>query len=275
MAWCPVCKNEYRAGITVCPDCNEALVEEMKEELTLVLLFQTDNEEMKNKVTAYLNHCGILLTETSEETTNEETGETVLLYSVSVPEKDAKEAAKEMRTVLMVDAENAGDGPTAGLKRRRPAPEPSTVYVDAKDRYEQYRSSGFMFLGFAVVLLVFDILNMAGVITIMSNPVSLVMMSILVIACFVAGIKSLQKTKSLRAEVRVEETKTSQINSFLAEHFPKEVLDAMSEEGMSAEILYLKQIELMKEKTLEEYPDLEETYLDALLEDYYNSLEEA
>ena len=32
MAWCPKCKNEYREGITVCPDCGEALVSE--EELT-------------------------------------------------------------------------------------------------------------------------------------------------------------------------------------------------------------------------------------------------
>ena len=32
MAWCPKCKNEYREGITVCPDCGETLVSE--EELT-------------------------------------------------------------------------------------------------------------------------------------------------------------------------------------------------------------------------------------------------
>ena len=36
MAWCPKCKNEYREGITVCPDCGEALVSE--EELTLLEL---------------------------------------------------------------------------------------------------------------------------------------------------------------------------------------------------------------------------------------------
>ena len=30
MSWCPKCKNEYRAGITICPDCNEELLEELK-----------------------------------------------------------------------------------------------------------------------------------------------------------------------------------------------------------------------------------------------------
>ncbi|NBK92725.1 hypothetical protein D5278_12205 [bacterium 1XD21-13] len=32
MAWCPKCKNEYRAGITHCPDCDVDLVEELLQE---------------------------------------------------------------------------------------------------------------------------------------------------------------------------------------------------------------------------------------------------
>ena len=30
MAWCPKCKNEYRKGITHCPDCDVDLVEELE-----------------------------------------------------------------------------------------------------------------------------------------------------------------------------------------------------------------------------------------------------
>lgn len=32
MAWCPVCRNEYREGITECADCHVSLVEELPEE---------------------------------------------------------------------------------------------------------------------------------------------------------------------------------------------------------------------------------------------------
>jgi predicted amidophosphoribosyltransferase len=39
MAWCPKCKNEYREGITVCPDCGEALVSE-EEDLFGFYFFQ-------------------------------------------------------------------------------------------------------------------------------------------------------------------------------------------------------------------------------------------
>ena len=49
MSWCPKCKNEYRAGITVCPDCNEELMAELTEAVTLefVPLFQTTDETLE------------------------------------------------------------------------------------------------------------------------------------------------------------------------------------------------------------------------------------
>ncbi len=286
MAWCPNCKNEYRPGITVCPDCNVELLEELKEEQAeeYVLLFQTDDEAMKSKVTAYLAHCGIHMkeeinesseeeTEKSRETIAEETEETdasVRLYSVYVPKKDVKEATKEMRTVLYVDAKQ--DGPSAKLKEKQPEKEASSVYVEAKDRYQEYRSSGFMFLGFAVALLVFDLCNMFGILSIMNSPFSLVMMTIMVAAFFFIGISSLKKTSSLKEEAAKEETQSERLRAYLAKEFPKEVLDAMAEPELSEEILYLKQMDAMKEKIMQEYPELPERYLDTLLEDYYNSL---
>ncbi|MGN0506693.1 MAG: hypothetical protein ACI4FZ_09035 [Lachnospiraceae bacterium] len=274
MAWCPICKNEYRAGITVCPDCNEELVAELNEEQSAdyVLLFQTDDESMKNKVTAYLTHCGIGIKEETVEPEEASEESPSLLYSVFVPQKDAKEAMQEMRTVLYVDAKEKEDGPTAEISRRRSVPEPSTVYVEAKDRYQEYRSSGIMFLVFAVALLIFAILNMTGVISLMNSPLSLILMAILVVVFFGVGIGSLKKTSSLKAEAANEENRTEQLKTYLAEKFPKEVLDAMAEPEMSEEILYLKQLDVMKESVLSDYPGLDESYLDALLEDYYNSI---
>lgn len=286
MAWCPNCKNEYRAGITVCPDCNVELLEELKEEQTeeYVLLFQTDDEAMKSKVTAYLAHCGIHMkeeisegseeeSEKNEDAAAEETEEIITpvrLYSVSVPKKDAKEAMKEMRTVLYVNAEQ--DGPTAELKKRQTEKESSSVYVEAKDRYQEYRSSGFMFLGFAVALLIFGLCNMLGILSVMNSPFSLVMITIMVAAFFFVGISSLKKTGSLKEEAANEETQSEQLRAYLAKEFPKEVLNAMAEPELSEEILYLKQMDVMKEKMMQEYPELPESYLDTLLEDYYNSL---
>ncbi len=32
MAWCPLCRSEYREGVTVCPECGKALVDELPSE---------------------------------------------------------------------------------------------------------------------------------------------------------------------------------------------------------------------------------------------------
>ena len=271
MSWCPKCKNEYRAGISVCPDCNEALLEELTEaiELEFLPVFQTTDEELKTKLVKYLIHCGHKVQEASGEVETEEGMQNA--FSILVPKNDIKEALLEIRTVLSYDAkQEAGE---EDLKPRHRAPEPSNLYVDAKARYQEYKSSGIMFLAFAALFLVFGILNVAGVINIMASTPSLVIVFGAVIGFTYVGISSLRKVSSLKEEASAEEKTTDTIMDFLKESFSKEKLLAeFAEEDLSAELLYFQIIELMKEKTAERFPDADENYLDSLLEEYYNSL---
>lgn len=280
MSWCPKCKNEYRAGITICPDCNEELVEELKEEayLEFVPLFQTTDEELKNKLISYLVHCGHKI---KEETGEEETDEGLQnIYSILVPKEAAKEALQEIHTVISYDAKQKS-GDEAENPRSR-VPEPSTVYVDAKARYQEYRSSGIMFLAFAVLFLLFGILNIAGIVTIMASTVSLVLLFAAVVGFTYVGITSLGKVSSLKEEASTEETTTESILTFLKEHYPKEVVETMTKEAnndetaveeVTSEELYFLRMDAMKNHLLRDFPDKDENYLDALLEEYYNSLE--
>lgn len=48
MAWCPKCRNEYIAGIAICKDCNEQLVNSL-EEYDKARLEEELNEEMNNQ----------------------------------------------------------------------------------------------------------------------------------------------------------------------------------------------------------------------------------
>ena len=52
MPWCPKCKNEYIAGITICKDCNVPLVESLDDDikLTHVPLIYLDEEPAKRLV---------------------------------------------------------------------------------------------------------------------------------------------------------------------------------------------------------------------------------
>ena len=45
------------------------------------------------------------------------------------------------------------------------------------------------------------------------------------------------------------------------------------DEDVSGELLYFQLMETMKAAVAKEFPDKDENYLDALLEEYYNSLD--
>lgn len=271
MSWCPKCKNEYRAGITVCPDCNEELLEELTEEITLeyVPLFQTADEELKEKLVKYLVHCGRKVQQEAAIVETEEGPQNV--HAIFVPKEDYKEAMLEIRTVISYDAkQEAGE---EDLKPRRRGPEPSTIYVDAKARYQEYKSSGIMFLIFAALFLVFGILNITGVITIMASTPSLIIVFGAVIGFAYVGISSLMKVSSLKEEASTEEQTTDIIMDYLKENFTKENLLANVNEEVNGELLYFQLMETMKDAVSAQFPEADENYLDALLEEYYNSLE--
>lgn len=271
MSWCPKCKNEYRAGITICPDCNEELLEELTEaiELEFVPVLQTADEELKNKLVKYLIHCGHKVQEECDLVETEEGSRNV--YAVFVPKDDYQEAMIEIRTVLAYDAkQEAGE---EDIKPRHRAPEPSTVYVDAKARYQEYKSSGIMFLLFAVAFLVFGILNIIGVVHIMASTPSLVIVFGAAISFTYIGITSLMKVSSLKEEASTEEKTTDTIMNYLKENFTKENLLKNVEDETAGELLYFQLMEIMREKVVAEFPDADENYLDSLLEEYYNSLE--
>ena len=277
MSWCPKCKNEYRAGITICPDCNEELLEELSEAIALdfVPVFHTTDVEVKNKLVKYLIHCGHKVQEETGMTENEE-GEQVEAFAILVPKDDAKEALQEIHTALVYEAkQEAGE---EDLKPRRRAPEPSTVYVDAQSRYQEYKSSGIMFLVFAVLFLICGILNVSGMINFMASTVSLVLIFGIAIIFAYVGITSLMKVSGLKEEASAEENVIEDILDYLKSEFPKEeVIKITPENGntdeLTSEELYFVRIAEIKNYVMSEYPDKDENYLDALIEDYYNSLD--
>jgi hypothetical protein len=57
MAFCPICKNEYREGILICPDCNCELTEELTETEPPVLTIRS--EKVKDRFVDYLSYSGI------------------------------------------------------------------------------------------------------------------------------------------------------------------------------------------------------------------------
>ena len=53
----------------------------------------------------------------------------------------------------------------------------------------------------------------------------------------------------------------------------EKLLKEFKGEDLSGELLYFQIMEFMKEKTTERFPEADENYIDALLEEYYNTLD--
>lgn len=276
MSWCPTCKKEYPAGLTICPDCKEELAEELTENFSnFISVYQTDDVELKDRLVKYLLHCGQQIKEEISEEETEDGMQT--FYSVLVPAEEEKEARKEIRTVLAYDQKQENGEEESRMSNAK-APEPSTLYVEAKERYHEYKSSGIMFLAFAAIFLVFGILNCSGMVNIMTSTASLVIIFVCTAVFLYVGISSLMKVSSLKEDAFAEEASTNIILAYLKEEFPKETVEKINKskitgEEITGERLYFLQMETMKEALVHAFPDKEENYLDSLLEDYYNTLE--
>ncbi|HAU88511.1 MAG TPA: hypothetical protein DCW90_24475, partial [Lachnospiraceae bacterium] len=58
MSWCPKCKQEFQDGITVCPTCDETLVDKLD---TTVVMKEIDffSEEEVTKFISFLTYSNI------------------------------------------------------------------------------------------------------------------------------------------------------------------------------------------------------------------------
>jgi hypothetical protein len=130
-----------------------------------------------------------------------------------------------------------------------------------------------MLVTFSVLLIVFAVLNILKIITFISSFPSLVVLFLIAAVFLYLGISSLLSTGKILKEADEEQKTTDEILGYLKENFSKDVLSSMQEKDLTEELLYFKQIETMKEALTEQYPEADENYIDALIEDYYNSLE--
>jgi uncharacterized protein YnzC (UPF0291/DUF896 family) len=112
----------------------------------------------------------------------------------------------------------------------------------------------------------------------MASTVSLILVFGAVVGFTYVGITSLMKVSSLKEEASAEENVTEDILDYLKSEFPKENVEKIrpidvNAEDLTNEELYFIRISEIKNYVMSEYPDKDENYLDALIEDYYNSLD--
>ncbi len=97
MPWCPVCKNEYKEGVTVCADCGETLVASLEERKEVLLCSGEEALILRMQKFMEYNDIPVILEQSDEE---------ACLYVHPKHERKAKQAAHVFLAESAAEAEN-------------------------------------------------------------------------------------------------------------------------------------------------------------------------
>ncbi len=144
------------------------------------------------------------------------------------------------------------------------------AYIFKEDRHKDLAGTVWIFLIFGIVGLIFVILNMAGILTILNGWIPNTVMGVLFLFFLYVAASTNTKAKSMKAEIAEENRLTEEINRWLSEHLTEDYLASIHNDELSDELNYIKMTDAIKELLLEQFGAQNLSYLDRLIEEYYN-----
>ncbi len=281
MPWCPVCKNEYKDGITVCTDCGAKLVQSLKEK-TQVLICSADENTIQ-KLAKYLEFSDIPV---DIRLCNEQDGETELYVSPKHEELAKRavriffmeeQAFEDVEAKENEESDNCSETEASETCRTGKS---TLVYQNRQDKADEFKSSGIVLLAVGILGILFMLGVDFGILPLKLN--NLIMMNIIMNALFVFfvifGVYSLKGAKKYACEAVEERNTTKEIKSWVLEHLSADEIDEKSgcnKQSESDEILYFKRYAYLKKTISDKYINLDEDYLEQLVENLYQELYEA
>ena len=267
MPWCPVCKNEYKEGYTVCSDCGATLVDSLD---SLLIPIYFGEEDVLADMNSFIKANADFPTDVSYD---EESSQWIL----SVPEDDKDSCMSLIKIYLaqLLKKQNAEEGISEeDFEEELPEREMPKIYVEPEKRAEEYKSGAYVLtvvgiLGIIAIVLV-DIgvipINLAGSSKILINVVMGVMFAVFTFL----GINSFSVYKNLLKESVLENNLKDKVFELVLSK-GKDYYCSGDEEG-AEEGNYFKRSDLIGEVIDSAYPDLEENLKNHIVEEAYTKL---
>ena len=279
MPWCPICKNEYKAGYIVCADCGATLVESLEEGKKAVYFGE---ESELYQISDFMRANGLNNTEISYDS-KEETYELrveaddvvsaqkmlrVYLQKIAAP-KEAQKQEETHQTYTEEELEAFKQAKEAYIKEMERKP-----YEDTAKIAEEYKSGADSLLIVGVIGIIALVLLHLGVI-----PVSLpaftkwlitgVMGFLFVIFVFM-GVASRKSYSNLKEQASSDHNTREDVINYLKENVNPEEFDAdliADEPGM--EILYFRRMEKLKAMVFAYAEGIDVSFAEYILEEVY------
>lgn len=142
-----------------------------------------------------------------------------------------------------------------------------------KTQKEDMKSTAYSFTSVSIIGIILLVLFLTGVFPVQVAGYMKVMLAVIMGATLVLfliiGLHSFANLKKLNTEADAEEHLISEITKWFQNTYTTDDIDQNSDREAAEETLYFARYEVMKQLILAKYPELEEDFLDNLIETLY------
>lgn len=151
------------------------------------------------------------------------------------------------------------------------------TYIKKEAAYEDVKSTAYTFVIVSILGIIALICMWAGILPLSMAFYMKILMTIVMGALFIifmiVGVLYMRKLGTLKNEVAEEEHISSEISDWFLSTYTAERIDSsLSELPTEPEALYFARYEFMTNALMERFPDLNESYADHLLEEFYGKI---
>lgn len=158
----------------------------------------------------------------------------------------------------------------ADIAARAAAASQMNTHISAKDRHADLKSSALTFLFVGGIGFLTITLSLIGVITLPLNFFSLAVMEVIFVIFLIIAVASFRKAMRMLDDISKESSLETRIQEWAKTNLSTEELNTLPDPDTPEEMRYFIISEAIRKKLMQNFPELDDAYAEALTESLYN-----